>query len=134
MTKSDYEVQIALAMFPLTDTSLVEEAIRNMSLKDFLLEPGVDINMEQMHAVEQLLRFYDENAPKHEGWNMVVSSNVNSLSYDHTKGALMVKFHSGTIYSYEGVTYNEYQTLLKAESVGRAMNRIKQQYPANKIN
>jgi hypothetical protein len=48
----------------------------------------------------------------------VKSSNIESIGYDEGTHRMRVKFSSGTLYEYEGVSKENYQKLRDAESVG----------------
>lgn len=54
----------------------------------------------------------------------VKSSNVKSVGYDPGSGTLEVEFLSGTVYQYPKVSTKEYEALIGAESVGRALNTV----------
>lgn len=55
----------------------------------------------------------------------VTSSNVKSVGYDPNTRTLEVEFNSSGVYQYGNVSEGEYQSLLQAESVGKAVNQIK---------
>ena len=64
----------------------------------------------------------------------VVSSNLASVGYDPATETLEVEFGSGGIFSYAGVTAEEYQTLMGAPSIGSYFARfIKGQKPAERV-
>ena len=54
----------------------------------------------------------------------VSSSNVAGVDYDPATRELRVTFHSGRTYTYEGVSEDEYLSLLGASSVGRYFNDV----------
>ena len=53
----------------------------------------------------------------------VNSTAVDEVTYDENKKLMLVKFHNGRIYSYEGVPRAEYEALIRAHSVGTYMNQ-----------
>lgn len=62
----------------------------------------------------------------------VKSSNVDAVGYDD--GVLEVHFRNGARYRYAGVEAEEYDALLKADSVGRFLNeRIKPNYTYERL-
>jgi hypothetical protein len=62
------------------------------------------------------------------------STTIKRCFYDHTKGILKVEFNSGSLYEYEGVPSEVYDSLCKAESQGRFFNEsIKSNYSHNKL-
>ena len=64
----------------------------------------------------------------------VSSSNVAAVGYDAEFARLFVEFTNGATYRYDGVEWGEYDTLLKAESVGRYLNaNIKGNYATTKV-
>lgn len=63
-------------------------------------------------------------------WQDVDSSNVQQLAYDEPSMTLAVKFHGGTLYTYDGVGEQVFASLSNSESVGRYLNQaIKGSYP-----
>jgi hypothetical protein len=48
----------------------------------------------------------------------VTSSNIDVVSYDHDTQTMHVQFKSGKIYEYAGVTPEQHQALIDADSVG----------------
>lgn len=70
------------------------------------------------------------------GVNMiqVTSSNVESIGYDELQQVLYVRFLSGGLYIYKGVSSYEFEGLLNAPSVGSYLHRnIKNVYPYERI-
>jgi len=136
MTRKEYEVLIVLAMFPLTDTSLVVEAVETNSLLTFLEEPGVDVDSEQLDAVKALLKYFDDLQES----NMIVemksvhSSNVDSLGYDPISNTMFIRFTGGGEYRYKNVPKEVYNRVFHAESVGKAIYEIKKNYEVEKVN
>jgi len=64
----------------------------------------------------------------------VSSSNVSAVGYDAEFARLFVEFTSGATYRYDGVEKDLYETLLKAESVGKFLNaNIKGNYATTKV-
>lgn len=62
----------------------------------------------------------------------VDSSDLQSVGYEN--GTLLIKFHSGGVYSYSGVPYSIYQNLMVADSCGRFFRAfIEGYYPYVKI-
>jgi hypothetical protein len=62
----------------------------------------------------------------------VKSSNVAAVGHDGD--ALYVKFHSGDIWRYPGVSTDEHQQLLTAQSVGSHYHRnVKAKYSGTKV-
>jgi len=53
----------------------------------------------------------------------VNSTAVDEVTYDENKKIMLVKFHNGRIYRYEGVPRAEYEALINAHSVGTYMNQ-----------
>jgi hypothetical protein len=54
----------------------------------------------------------------------VKSKTVSALDYKPKEEILLVRFHSGVWYQYENVSEKEYDTIIKAESVGSTLRRI----------
>lgn len=64
----------------------------------------------------------------------VSSSNVESVGYDEQQQILYVRFLSGGLYIYKGVSMYEFEGLLNAPSVGSYLHRnIKNVYPYERI-
>ncbi len=62
------------------------------------------------------------------------SSTIKRCFYDYTRGVLKVEFNSGSLYEYEGVPSEVYDSLCKAESQGRFFTEsIKGNYSHNKL-
>lgn len=60
---------------------------------------------------------------------VVKSSTIDSIYYATTTNELMVTFKNGTTYTYYDVTLEDYQSLITAESIGKALNQtIKTKY------
>lgn len=55
-------------------------------------------------------------------WHEVKSSNLKKVGYDSERTVLGVVFKSGSEYHYEGVSEDQFQDLLGAESVGKHFN------------
>lgn len=67
--------------------------------------------------------------------NPVKSSNVVAVGYDEKSKILEVEFKSGGVYGYRTVEKPVYESLIKAESIGRFFLReIKGKYPYAKLN
>ena len=63
----------------------------------------------------------------------VDSTNLESVGYENN--TLYVLFHSGGLYSYDGVPYSLYQSLMSAPSKGKFLSQyIKNSYPYKKLN
>lgn len=56
-------------------------------------------------------------------WTGVQSSNIRSLAYHEPTRTLAVKFHNGSLYSYDSVPMDVYDELLNAPSVGQFFAR-----------
>lgn len=52
----------------------------------------------------------------------VKSSNIRAIGHDPESKTLEVEFSNGGVYHYHGVDSDQYNELLKAESVGRHLN------------
>ncbi len=64
----------------------------------------------------------------------VESSNVESVGYDENEQTLYVRFLTGAMYIYKGVSNYEFDGLLSAPSVGSYLHRnIKNNYPYERI-
>ncbi len=64
----------------------------------------------------------------------VESSNVESVGYDEEEQVLYVRFLTGAVYIYKGVSLYEFEGLLNAPSVGSYLHRnIKNNYPYERI-
>ena len=49
----------------------------------------------------------------------VESSNIKEIGYDETSKILMVKFHNGGLYAYDGVPTEVYENFKSAPSIGK---------------
>lgn len=64
----------------------------------------------------------------------VKSSNITHVGHDPLTKVLHVKFHSGAVHAYKGVSAEQAHNLLGAPSVGRHFNQhIKDAFPNTKI-
>jgi hypothetical protein len=64
----------------------------------------------------------------------VISSHLTAVGYDPSARILEVQFHSGQVYSYQGVTMEEYEALMDAPSIGSYFQReIRGKYRGIKI-
>ena len=64
----------------------------------------------------------------------VSSSNVAEVGYDEKLLLLYVRFHSGLLYRYKGVTRMEFDGLRSAPSVGSYLHRnIKNAFPYERV-
>ncbi len=64
----------------------------------------------------------------------VSSSNVESIGYDEKQKRLYVRFLSGGLYIYKGVSMCEFEGLRDASSVGSYLHHnIKKVYPYERI-
>ena len=59
----------------------------------------------------------------------VVSSNIASLGHNESAKILRVSFKNGRKYEYENVSKDIFETLLDAESVGKAFNALIKSQP-----
>lgn len=55
-------------------------------------------------------------------WQQLESSNLKRCAYDIETETLQIQFHSGKVYSYQGVPASVYNGLLEASSVGQYFN------------
>lgn len=61
----------------------------------------------------------------------VNSSNIAEIGYNRLQLTLFVRFHSGALYRYDGVTNAEWDAFDAASSKGQYLNKaIKPKYPA----
>lgn len=68
-------------------------------------------------------------------WQVVESSNVQSVAYDEPSMTLAVEYLRGGLYTYEGVGEQVYASLINSASVGRYLNdAVKGSYPYMKHN
>ena len=66
--------------------------------------------------------------------NMVLSSEIEWIGYEHKRNMLQVEFIVGSIYQYEGVPETIYHEFLTASSHGRYFeSKIKGKYQYRKI-
>jgi hypothetical protein len=66
----------------------------------------------------------------------VASSNIAGIGWEERgdAGVLEVEFRSGHIYSYDGVSEQEYRTLLGASSIGKLLrSNIIGRYPEQRL-
>lgn len=64
----------------------------------------------------------------------VDSSNVESVGFDEAEGNVVVRFLSGAVYIYKGVSQVEFEGLKNAPSVGSYLhNNFKGVYPYERI-
>ena len=65
----------------------------------------------------------------------VNSSNIESVGYNEDLKIACVKFLNGSLYTYSGVPYTEFNNLISATSIGSYLNRnFKNVYPYERIN
>ena len=53
----------------------------------------------------------------------VSSSNIHSIGYDKHNRLVYVRFHTPSLYVYEGVPESEFENLLRASSCGRYLHQ-----------
>lgn len=63
----------------------------------------------------------------------VISSAINSASYDTQNGTLTIEFSRGARYDYPNVPAEHYQGLIHAPSVGKYFNQHIKQYSAKEV-
>lgn len=64
----------------------------------------------------------------------VDSSNVDEVGYDEAEQVLYVRFLTGALYIYKGVSVYEFEGLCSASSVGSYLHRnIRNNYPYERI-
>lgn len=64
----------------------------------------------------------------------VVSSQISDVGYDLTTRELFVTFKNGSTYKYSNIPLDEYNSLLKAESIGKYFSEnIKGNYNSVKL-
>ena len=61
------------------------------------------------------------------------SSMIQSSSYDTQALELIVTFHGGSVYKYEGVTEQDYNSFVSGESTGKAFNEHIRKYTGSKL-
>ena len=67
-------------------------------------------------------------------WVPVASTNVAAAKYDDRTQTLFVRFHSGGVYEYNGVSRGVYEGLLSAASAGRYVYyNIAHAYPFSRV-
>lgn len=54
----------------------------------------------------------------------LASSSVRAAGFDAGSGTLAVQFKNGRTYHYEGITAEQYSSLVGAKSVGKAANEL----------
>lgn len=65
---------------------------------------------------------------------IVISSELKSVGYDHDTRMLEIDFHTGGIYQYADVPLNQFRQLMAAQSKGRYFNRnIRTKYPCKRV-
>lgn len=75
-----------------------------------------------------------ERAPLDPGHVAVQSSNVQSVGYTEATLTLEVRYKSGGLYQYVGVTRDKYDALVNAESIGKHLHaQVKGKYQCIKI-
>ena len=57
-------------------------------------------------------------------WEHVDSSNVERVAYVEESETLCVRFRNGGLYTYSGVSFNQYMSMVGAESVGKYLNAV----------
>ena len=62
-------------------------------------------------------------------WSGVYSSHVNEIGYDTETSEMLVRWDSGKVSGYQGVSEIEADQIAKAPSVGSALRQIKGRYP-----
>lgn len=64
----------------------------------------------------------------------VTSSNIVAIGYDAATQELEVEFRSGGIYRYSGVSQEQHEALIKAESIGKHFQaEIRNKFPSSKV-
>lgn len=62
------------------------------------------------------------------------SDHIHSIAYDDETGSLVIRFHKGGTFAYEGVDASTYERLLNAPSAGGFFrSEIKGRYPHRKV-
>lgn len=65
---------------------------------------------------------------------MVLSSEIEWVGYEHKRSMLQVEFIAGSVYQYERVPENIFQAFLQAPSHGRFFEtEVKGKYPFRKV-
>lgn len=64
----------------------------------------------------------------------VESSNISQVYYHREQKQLYVEFNSGSMYTYDNVSYYRYRQLMQAESKGQYFSKfIRNKYPYRKV-
>lgn len=64
----------------------------------------------------------------------VESSNIKAIGHDPATNVLRVQFRSGATHDYHGVTREQHQALIGADSIGGHFHRhIRQQHPNTRL-
>lgn len=64
----------------------------------------------------------------------VSSSNVGAIGYEASTATLEVEFNNGSVYQYQGVPQEVYESLMQADSKGTFLNsRVKGNYTYIKL-
>lgn len=135
MTRKEYELTIGTVMFPAITKNDLEEVMGGRSLSEFIKDPQIHISETQREAVGSLLEFFDGMSQGNVVIQMVdvESSNVKSIGYDPISSTMYVNFRNSGRYAYHDVPEEEYNEVLTAESVGRALGHIKANYITTKV-
>ena len=65
---------------------------------------------------------------------IVSSSNIGAIGYEAETHTLEVEFLNGSIYQYAGVSVEEYEAMMNADSKGKYFNaNVKNRYPFTKL-
>jgi hypothetical protein len=65
-------------------------------------------------------------------WLPVHSSNVSRIAYE--SGTLLVQFHNGSTYQYDGVPFEVWEEFMSASSKGQFVwQRLRGKYPYHRI-
>jgi len=64
----------------------------------------------------------------------VSSSNIGAVGYEAETNTLEVEFLNGSVYQYAGVSVDEYEAMMNADSKGKYLNaNIKGRYSFTKL-
>jgi len=64
----------------------------------------------------------------------VSSSNIGAIGYEAETQTLEIEFLNGSVYQYTGVSVEEYEAMMNADSKGKYFNaNIKNRYPFTKL-
>ena len=64
----------------------------------------------------------------------VSSSNISAIGYETETNTLEVEFLNGSVYQYAGVSVDEYEAMMNADSKGKYLNaNIKGRYSFTKL-